>query len=217
MTLPVHCATDDEPIPALDTDRYNGPDMRRAQSIADMLIDLRKVSDDEHEYVERWREMLKSVGGSASVNIDKEGVRHLTIGTPCDFQMRHRSRWIHYLVRDLDGMEGRRDHLKRRLISEGHYSDNRPVDPRRTTRAVRGFLQIQGRILLDPQGRLMEGGGLPQGMQSEDYETSSEAMRAAFFYLETLRRFRSDRQIRRTVEMLGRRTENGWIVLETRA
>jgi len=213
MNLPTHVATDDEPIPALIGREWDGPDMRAVAPIGEMLADLRQFTDDEVGYVELWREFIASVGGWASMNYDHDGTRHLGIGRPCDAQTRHRSRWIHFLTLDLHDDPSHYEHLASVLEREGHYADNRPPNPRQTTVAIRDFVRTGGRILLEPDGNITEGAWDPRHfLQGE--EEAEECLRAGRSYYEVRRRWRSERQIKRAVRMLGHRTSNGWWVLE---
>ena len=103
------------------------------------------------------------------------------------------------------------------LKREGRFTDNRPANPRKTTAAIRDFLKNEGRILIDPQGHLTEGGGIPRPFVDGGREEMAACRQAFGAYFDTRRRWRSDRQIKRAVRMLGERTDNGWIVLEARS
>ena len=146
-----------------------------------------------------------------------EGEEELGLGTPSDAQVRHRSRWLHFLSEDLNSVPERRDLLISSLIAAGSYADNRPADVRATTRAIRDFIRTQGRILIDPEGNLTEGGGMPRLFTHGSEAEAAECVRASRFYFAVRRRWRSERHIKRAVRMLGTRTSNGWLVLEGRA
>lgn len=213
--LPAHVAAADEPIPApgkwLPGD---GPDLRAAQPVEHMLADLAHLADDEVAWVARWREHMATAGLSVLLHIDRGGERHLIIGSPCDTQVRHRSRWSHFLIRALDMSPERRPLLLRVLDREGMLLDERPTDPRATTVAVRDFLLSGGRLLITPDGMLEEGGGLPEAWVHGTREQAAEVMRAGRAYFGARKRLRADRQIKRAIRMLGKPTPNGWTVLE---
>lgn len=160
--LPKHVATADEPIPAPGQRMpEDGPDMRHALSIDEMLADLRPFTEDQDEvgYVERWREHLRAIGGSILLHYARDGERDLTLGLPCDPQVRHRSRWAFYLFNDLDEQDGRRDVLMHVLQRKRLFWDERRTDAAATTSAVRDFIRTGGRILITPEGELTESGG----------------------------------------------------------
>lgn len=212
--LPLLAATDDEPMPPLTGRPWNGPDMHEAAPIEQMLGWLREFDDDDVGYLERWRELIASIGCSVLVCHERDGEVHLMQGSPSDAQDRHRSRWMCFLIRDLDRIETRRPLLMRQLVREGPRCDMRCVDPRATTKAVRDFLNTGGRILLTPEGHLDVGGGIPRLFTHGTPEEAAECVRAGQAYSNVRKRLRSDVQIKRAVRMLGKRTDNGWIVLE---
>ncbi|NNG59804.1 hypothetical protein [Sphingomonas paucimobilis] len=214
--LPPHVATADEPIEHLRDRPWDGPDMRCVMPIEMMLGALHRTSDAAG-YLTFWRTFVKSVGGWVGLTISRDGEEELGFGTPCDAQTRHRSRWLHFLSEDLNRDPDRRDLLISSLIASGHYADNRPADVRATTRAIREFLRTQGRILIDPDGNLTEGGGAPRLFTHGSDTEAAECIRASRFYFAVRRRWRSERHIKRAVRMLGSRTNNGWLVLEARA
>jgi len=214
--LPNHVATDDEHIEAPWGDRYDGPDMRNVLPVEAMLKSLRNFDDDDVGYVDLWRKHAASAGLFLSLQYDPDGERHLFVVSPCDAQTRHRSRWLHFLIQDLDKVEDRRRILLKSLRQDGLYLDERPTDPRTTTSAIRDFLLNDGRILITPEGEVTEGGGVPRPfLNGTEYE-SAECMRANKAYFEMRKRVRSDRHIKRAARMLGRKTDNGWWVLEAR-
>ncbi len=214
--LPPHVAKDGEQIPPLGERPWDGPDMRVAMSIDDMLAELAAI-DDDIVYADHWRHLVTSLGCTPMVNIEKDGVLSLTVLFPCDVQVRHRSRWVHFLAGDLDRVQGRRAALLELLRRAGFACDHRPVDPRATTVAMRDFLLAEGRILVAPDGRVTEGGGAPSAFlhgNAEEYDACAKAARA---YFDVRKRYRADRQIRRAAGMFGKRTDNGWLVLEARS
>jgi hypothetical protein len=214
--LPPHVATADEPIPALRGYEFDGPDLQLATPIVEILTDLTRFRDDQDVvgYVDRFREHLSALGIDASIMIARDGTERLMVGGRCDAQIRHRSRWQHFLFEDLDRDEECRTYLKQCLLREGRFADNRLPNPRLTTTAIRDFIRTEGRILIDPSGHLTEGAGVPRMYLNGTAEQAAECVRASRVYFETRRRWRSDRQIKRAVRMLGKRTANGWMVLE---
>lgn len=207
MTLPPHCATEDEPVPSLDQD--DGPDMLAVMPIAEMLATLDLLNDDDVGYLGLWRRYLASVGGSVSLNIDRDGERHLNVGAPCDAQLRHRWRWMHFLCEHMKSSDERPRLLMGQLFVAGHYADNRPNDPALTTAAIRGFLLVGGRILLGPSNKRVE--AYPPDRLLNGTDDESEACRSASaFFLRVRRRWRSDAHLKRAVRMLGRDCGNGW-------
>ncbi|UUY00772.1 hypothetical protein [Sphingomonas sp. J315] len=217
--LPLHVAASGEPIPALHGHRSEGPDMRHAPSIPNMLDELEHFVRDEDVvgYTERFRALLDTIGVNVSVAIERDGTECLMVGSRCDSQIRHRSRWIHFLFEHFDRDEQRRSYLIRQLRREGWFTDDRPSNPRQTTAAIRDFLKFEGRILLDPQGHLGEGGGIPRAMLEGNADEVAACRQACRAYFDIRRRWSADRQIERVVRMLGRQIDNGWIVLEAQA
>lgn len=188
--------------------------MAAALPIEMMLGLLRTVRGSPLAYVKLWQSLVRSIGGSIGLTISRDGEDELGICLPCDAQIRHRSRWLHYLVEDLHRDPEHRDLMVTMLLAQGRYADNRPAESRAITHAVRDFLQVGGRILIDPKGELDEGGGLPRAFTNGSDAQAAECIRASKAYLAVRRRWRSEIQIRRAVQMLGRRTANGWTVLE---
>lgn len=216
--LPKHVATDDEAIPEPGARlRGDGPDMRAVMPIEEMLADLREFEDDLVGYVIRWREHLTSVGGSVLLHYARDGEKGLTLGMPCDPQVRHRSRWAHFLFEDLDADDERRPVLMMILQRERLFWDERPIDAGATTRAMRDFIRTGGRIMVTPEGHVTEGGGAPRALTHGTPEERAEVTRAGRAYFDARHRLRTDRQIKRAARLFGRRTDNGWVVLEARA
>lgn len=217
--LPPHAALADEPIPAPFGDRFDGPDLRKTRSIAEMIDELDRIAadDDVIGYLERFRAQLDEAGIDISLVIERDGAEHLMVGSRCDAQIRHRSRWIHFLFEHFNRNPERRTQLNRRLQREGRFADNRLSNARQTTIAIRRFLEHDGRILIDPHGHLGEGGGIPRPMIEGSPDEAIACGDAHWTYFDVRRRWRSDRQIKRVVRMLGERTANGWIVLEARS
>lgn len=214
--LPLHVALDGEAIPERGCRPWDGPDMREALPIETMLGMLVPVVDDEVSYIALWRELVSSVGCSVLAHLDRDGAVGLMVGGPCDAQTRHRSRWVHFLLEHLDGIEGRREALMRQLDRARHVVDERPRRPREATQAIRGFLKVGGRLMIQPDGQLEEGGDMSPYFGGTDEE--AEAFRAANHgYFSMRHRLNADAHIRRVVRALGRHTDNGWIVLEARA
>jgi hypothetical protein len=191
--------------------------MHRAMPVADMLIDLARFEDDEVGYSERWRELVASIGVSVTVSIERDNTRSLMIGSPCDAHTRHRSRWMHFLMEDLRKDEQRRRLVVRGLIEDRLYIDHRRPNPRATTRAIRDYFRTGGRILIDPNGHLREGVGLPKAVIYGANADGDAIVRATKAYSKVRSRWRSERQIKRAVRMLGKPTANGWLVLEAPA
>lgn len=212
MTLPNHVASEDEAIPP-QQESDTAPDMALATPILTMLADLAALRDDVVGYVERWRHYLTTVGGYASLSIDAWGERHLEVGMPCDSQVRHRSRWLHFLSEDLRVDPEQRNWLLKVLLDEGRFLDHRPANARETTAAIRDFLRAEGRILVDPAGKLTTGAGVPRKYTHGSDEDAAEVVRASRAYFQVRNRYRSEPQIRRAVRMLGHQ-QNGWMVLE---
>ena len=154
-------ATADEPIANLIADRWSGPDMKTVMPI-EMMLGVLHQTPDASAYLKVWLRLVETFGGWTSLIISRDGEEDLRVGLPMDPQMRHRNRWHHFLTKDLNEDPERRDLLISMLIAQGRYADNRPADPRVTTRAMRDFLRSGGRILIEPDGKLTEGAGLPR-------------------------------------------------------
>jgi hypothetical protein len=86
-----------------------------------------------------------------------------------------------------------------------------------TSTVIRDFIRAGGRILVTPAGELTEGGGVPWPFISGSDEEAAECLRAGRAYFSVRERAGVDRRISRAVRILGRRTTNGWLVLEARS
>jgi hypothetical protein len=212
--LPPHIALADEPIEPLRDRPWDGPDMAQAMPIEMMLGLLRQLKANVPAYLALWLRLVKSVGGYVSLTVTREGDENIGIVRPCDAQIRHRSRWLHYLEDDLFSDPDRHELLVTLLMEKGHFADNRPAKPRAVTAAVRDYLLTDGRILIDPAGNLTEGGEIPKSYAFGTDAEAAECARATRAYHAIRKRWRSDAQIKRAVRMLGRRTDNGWLVLQ---
>jgi hypothetical protein len=84
-------------------------------------------------------------------------------------------------------------------------------------KAMRDFLRTGGRILVTPDGELVEGGGLPRSFTHGTQEEAAECIRAARAYFAARSRSGANDRIKRIVRIVGRRTGNGWLVLEARS
>lgn len=212
-----HIAAADEPIAAPWGDRSDGPDMRSVEPVDAMLESLREYDDDDIGYVDLWRRHTASAGLHLTLHYDRDGEKHLSVGSACDAQIRHRSRWLHFLVQDLNKVEDRRRILMEALRRDRLCLDERPTDPKATTVTVRDFLLNDGRILITPEGDVTEGRGVPRPFLAGTDVEAAECTRAGKAYFDMRKRFRSDRQIKRVVRMLGYQTDNGWWVLEAQS
>lgn len=85
-----------------------------------------------------------------------------------------------------------------------------------TSIAIRDFIHSGGRILVSPEGELTEGAGVPWPFISGSDEEAAECLRAGRAYFGVRDLPGGDHWIRRTARILGRRTINGWTVLEAR-
>ncbi|MCG7348946.1 hypothetical protein [Sphingomonas sp. ACRSK] len=207
--LPFSAAADDEPIPALDDRLCDGPDMRDATPIEEMLNALHQFDDDDVGYVSLYRFLLASIGCPVSLCYERNGEQSIKLWMPMDTQTRHRTRWTHFLLMDLERGDGRRDELLRQLREHGPKMDRRPTNARKTTWVVRDFIRAGGRILLNPRGVLED-----HCVMRDLADTAQQRDEALSRYLDLRRRYNTDRQIKRAVCMLGVQTANGWRVLE---
>lgn len=218
--LPTHVATVDEAIPAPGHRMpEDGPDMRRVMTVEAMLADLQPFTADQDDvgYVARWRAHLRAIGGSVLLHYGRDGERDITFGLPCDPQVRHRNRWAFFLFNDLEEQAGRRDVLMHALQREGLFWDERPVDRAATTRAMRAFLRVGGRILITPGGQVTEGGEMPRAWMHGRSQDQAEVAEASLAYCDHRQRYRADRHIRRAARMLGQRVGDGWLELRARS
>jgi len=213
VALPPHVAAADEPIPApSEHPLRNEPDMRAVTPLEVMLAKLAHVADDV-AFVQQFRSFVSEIGLTVMAHFARDGEVRLNVGGPVDRQVRHRHRWMHFLVERLDAVESRRALLLRQLVDERISWDERPVDPRATTLAIRSFLSHGGRLLIDPEGRLREDANVAAwlGAPVEPTATIGAARRA---YFDMRNRHNAAQHIRRAVRLLGYRTDNGWLVLE---
>ncbi|MCP3732048.1 hypothetical protein M9978_16610 [Sphingomonas sp. MG17] len=215
--LPIHCATADEPIQPLNGRDWQGPDIAVVMPIEQMLDVLRELDDDEVGYVALWLRMVDTVGCKVLLDYDRDATRGLMHWTPCDPQIRHRSRYMHFLFEDLARIDGRQELLADYLEERGCYSDRRPRNPRETTAALRSFIQTGGRLLLTPAGRVFIGGGVPRALIDGTDEEVEACRVATMTFIDVRKRYRADPQLKRALRMLGTPTNNGWRVLEAAA
>jgi hypothetical protein len=215
--LPPDVAEADELIPAIGPCEWAGPDLTDVTPVEAMLTSLGQFDDDEVYYVDLWQIYLAEAGCSISATYTRCGELHLSSWRPCDPQSRHRSRYVHFLIEDLDRLDGRRDYLLHRLVREGRVVDGRPAPNIRSAMvALRGYLAIGGRILVTPDGRLEEGAGLPRSYTHGTPAEADQCLDLSRAYYDLRKRYRVDSLIKRVVRMLGQRTDHGWIVLEAR-
>lgn len=118
MKLPPHVARAKEPLPPLSGRGFEGPDLRRAAPLGQMLEWLAALHDDTAGYLKLFRGLLASAGLSVGLSLKDRDDPHLLVGSPCDAQVRHRSRVSHFLFRDLDRDPARRAALIDVLRSE---------------------------------------------------------------------------------------------------
>jgi hypothetical protein len=215
--LPLHCATDDEAIEPLNDREWQGPDMATVMPIDQMLDVLRQLDDDDVGYVALWLRLVETVGCKVLLEYDQAGERGFRQWTPCDPQIRHRSRFMFLLFEDLNRIEGRKDQLADRLEAKGLYADRRPRNPRETTAALRAFIETGGRLLLTPAGRVSIGGGVPRALIDGTDDEAEACRKATLSFLEVRKRYLADPQVKRALRMFRTRTSNGWHVLETAA
>ena len=217
--VPLHVALADEPLPPIGDRDWAGPDLGFLDPVEVMLLTLTAFEQDEDEvgYIGLWLLHIASIGCRMSAVYERSGEISISSRSPCDPQMRHRSRYIHFLVQDLDRVEGRRELLTKMLIEAGQVVDQRPkATIRDTFVAVRSFLIADGRILITPEGRLEEGAGVPEPYHRGTAEEAAKCMESHRAYHHLRKHFRVDRTIKRIASALGRRTDHGWIVLEAR-
>ena len=218
--LPPHVAMANEPLPPIGDRDWAGPDLGFLDPVENMLLTLTAFEQDEDEvgYIDLWLLHIASVGCRMSAIYERSGEVSISSWSPCDPQMRHRSRYVHFLVQDLDRVEGRRELLTKMLIEAGQVVDQRPKPSiRDTVTAVRSFLAADGRILITPEGRLDEGAGVPEPYVGGTADEAAECMRSHRAYHHLRKYFRADTQIKRIARSLGRRTDHGWTVLEARS
>jgi hypothetical protein len=95
-------------------------------------------------------------------------------------------------------------------------TDQSTSTSRRISAAVRDFIRAGGRILVTPTGELTEGGGVPRAFANGSEAEAEECVRACRAYFDVHDLPGADQRISRAVHMLGRRTDNGWLVLDAR-
>lgn len=212
--LPPHIATEDEPIPARGDRPWDGPDVRKAMPIPDMLSALGAAAfAGLPSYIRLWRYFAHTVGGSVGLMRTRDGEESLLIGSCVDAQLRHRSRWLHFLTEDLFAREGARDALEADIRRSPYLVDERPRDPRTVTAALRGLLDVGGRVLLTPDGEIEEGFSAEVGRRwraDADERDWQEFLAAGRAYFQARATLNSDEHIVRAVRMLGTRHSNGW-------
>ena len=116
----------------------------------------------------------------------------------------------------LKASEGRRDALRLLMDMHSPTMDERPTDAAATTRAVRDFVKIGGRIMVDPTLKVSESDAVPELWLNGSASDRAEVERASRAYFDMRKRLRADRQLLRIVTMLGTPTHHGWIVMEAR-
>lgn len=80
-------------------------------------------------------------------------------------------------------------------------------------KTLRDFLAHGGRVLVEPNGGLTEGGAVPRWFTAGELPETDAAMAAHRAYF-ARRDHPFRRKVKRATTMLGRRTLNGWRVLE---
>lgn len=219
--LPPHVAAADEPIPLPGERPWDGPDVRKAMPITDMLSALSmSASVGLPAYIRLWRYFVHTVGGSVGSMRTRDGEESLLIGSCVDAQLRHRSRWLHFLTEDLFAREGARELLEADIRRQPYFVDERPRDPRAVTSALRALLTVGGRVMLDPEGTIEEGFSAEAGHRL--CVTAAEADSAALYaasrtYFLIRATLNCDAQIRRAIRMLGTHHDNGWSSLRRAA
>lgn len=123
--LPTHVALGDEAIPVPCADPFAGPDMRGVAPIEQMLTWLDEVAEDATAYTALWIALVDCVGCRVHAHYDRDGSLGLMMSSPVDVQVRHRSRWMHFLLGHLDAIEGRREVLQSTLTAAGRLIDER--------------------------------------------------------------------------------------------
>ncbi len=118
--------------------------MRNVTPLDVMLAELAAVGDDDVEFVAHLIVFVAEIGCTLMAHYARDGDLGLNAGYPCDPQSRHRNRWMHYLIEELDKAETRRDLTIRTLIDMNRCWDERPANHGETTKAVRGFLYAHG-------------------------------------------------------------------------
>ncbi|MDR6789553.1 hypothetical protein J2Y58_002926 [Sphingomonas sp. BE138] len=211
-------ADGNEPIPPLGDRPWDGPDLRDALPVADMLEWLAAAAAaDLSSYVRVWRYFAHSAGGNVGFLLEQGKAPQLVIGCPVDAQRRHRLLWLHHLTEDLFARDGGREALEDAIRHSPYAHVERPRDPGTMTKVMRAFLRAGGRILVDPEGEIEEGFGneatrrFSADTDPADWNELSTAGRAYFRARSVLD---CDDHIIRAVTMLGRRYSNGWYALE---
>lgn len=201
-------ATPDAP----PVERLRGPDLRDLPPLEQQIDWLNAIAHDGCGYAALWISIVQSIG-DVSLLITRNGEREMVLGRACDSQERERASRLEKLSDHLD----QSSHLAAlidALWEKGRVSDNRPHLPGLTTECIRDFLSTGARVLVDPEGRLLEGGEVPRAFINGTPHDVAEWDRAARNYYVNLPRKGARTQIARAARLLGRRTNNGWIVLE---
>ena len=95
--------------------------MQSTMPINQMIDALHELDHDPSKYLQLWLALLSSIGGSAHARHGRDGQLHVIFGLPCDAQMRHRSRWGHFLWEDLKRVDGRYDALVQLVMVPRHH------------------------------------------------------------------------------------------------
>jgi hypothetical protein len=204
------------PLPSLVGEEFAGPDLTAAPPVEQIIAWLDAAADgDASDYVALWRRLADATGCTASIYWPSVWPA-MMIGQAADMQEAERGRYRDALYDHLFTANRRRS-LMQALLSElpsptmpGIKDDE---VARITMEAIRAFVATDGRILIDPQGRLTEGAGIPNGWGRNGEAHDAEIIRSSRAFAAATLCEKPAAQIHRFVAQYGTKTPNGWTEL----
>lgn len=109
--LPPHIAREDEPLADLAERDLDGPDLRDALPLPEMIRLVQALDGDDLAYIALWTRFVSSIGLRVLPWTDDDGTPGVAYSFPVDAQTRHRNRYWHLLSEDLKRIDGRFDRL----------------------------------------------------------------------------------------------------------
>lgn len=211
-------------FPPLHGEDHEGPDLNLAPVIEQALGELTNIANDPSDatraeiaerYLDAWEGFAAAYGVNAGL-MWQDVFPMLIVGQASDPQHEERTRRAELLWQNLVDAGFRFHLLKRLIVRNGGTGTNPRKDPwevfRASTTAMRRFLATDGRILIDPQGNLTEGGGMPRNWGKGD-TFDTEILEAGRQYFAAIACPVPADHIKDFTAKFGTRHDNGWIEL----
>lgn len=224
-TLPDVTDSDGQPIKIFSgvREELNGPDLDALAPWDEFvaMLDASRNAGDLEKYVTVWL-WVSDVNGTAPFLMwrpgdDAEDRGSVYTGVACDRLEKERRRRRDDLDEHSKTVDGFDMEVRRELHRRYRYTDNRKSPHREIFAVVRAFMATGGRLLIAPEGTRrrrepVESGGDLKLLAAEDWAGPATAAAKAMERL--IQRWHVQPIIERIVRRIGKRTDNGWIVLE---